>query len=231
MRVVLLGDSTVHRLYDLALETKPPGFAFEYQYLYGCLEAAHVLALSESRPDAVVWNIGLHLLHFHPYRPCSDAPAQSHFNGFTECGPYEHVVRKSVARIHAAVPDAALIWKTTNAICDAQFRDNYQRSVFQWHNNVTRPKMIAKCERECEVFQSRDRKCEDEIFDRFATARQANISRAVIARLPFKVGFLDSFAITDGHCNETGVTDGRHYAPLRPQILSALLAIINNTHT
>lgn len=224
--IALVGDSTVRELYNAIKESAEFANRTAYHGMYGCLESKHLLALKETKPEAVLWNLGLHLLHLHPARPCR---ARSKEVGIKECGNYSHVVRSSAEAIHDAAPDAVLVWKTTNAICEERFVGAYRDAVKAWHSNRTRQVMVDKCRRECSMFRSGGRRCEEEIFDRASTKRQHAISAQVLGDLPFSVAILDAYNITDGQCDMTAVRDGRHYPRLTERMVKELKLLLNKT--
>eukprot|EP00929_Paragymnodinium_shiwhaense_P026322 TRINITY_DN15683_c0_g1_i4.p1 TRINITY_DN15683_c0_g1~~TRINITY_DN15683_c0_g1_i4.p1 ORF type:complete len:293 (+),score=28.68 TRINITY_DN15683_c0_g1_i4:252-1130(+) len=114
-QILLVGDSTVFAM-SLILRratTHIKRLRVRYVKDWGCrpdASNANLTAYLAAKPAAVVWNYGLHLLHFHPHRK------------FERCCPaYEDNVRES-AQFFAqrTASKTALVWRTTNSMCDRQ---------------------------------------------------------------------------------------------------------------
>lgn len=226
--ILFLGDSTIRALYEEVSGQTNIGNKTVYSGMYGCLEKKHVEVVKNERPSVVVWNLGLHLLHLHPARTCKTHHREV---GMRHCGEYGDAVQKTAINLWKSAPNATLIWQTTNAVCEDKFVADYEQVIAKWHSNVTRGAMIKQCRKECATFRSKERNCEDELFDRESTRRQRDLSLRVLRTLPFAVKILDAFNITDDHCELTNFGDGRHYPYLISDVAQALLRIIqvNNT--
>ena len=108
---------------------------------------------------------------------------------------------------------ARLLWRTTNAVCEAAFGGDYAAARDMWAAPATAAAAEADCRRVCPRF-SQKRPCLDEVFSRRATELQRDASlRALGDRAG--VGILDAWKVTaNAGCGYTFFRDGRHFDAL-----------------
>jgi hypothetical protein len=77
-------------------------------------------------PHSVLWNFGLHLLHVYPARPVNSASIQCALS-------YEALVHDSARALRAELPATQLLYRTTNAVCEARFEGPWATAARAYH--------------------------------------------------------------------------------------------------
>jgi hypothetical protein len=192
---------SVHYIQEMAcISTSPDSIFREFDYFGSPIT---------SEPDVVVMNVGIHQLHVHPARPCREV------NGAVkDCGNYMSEVTGSIHSLARRFPNADLIWKTTNSVCEGKMPAYLQTVINQYHSEENAANLIRQCQLECawKYGNTSDNQCQDEVLDRRGTYIQRNQSYDAIQRSPHPVKVVDAFSITDKHCDQT--EDGHHYKSL-----------------
>ena len=155
---------------------------------------------TDTTPDVVYLNGGLHFLHFIPYR-----------DWFYDIWKNaEQIVTSVVNRIRNAT-NATIVLMTSHSICDSKYNDGYAEAVHAIEVNAT---LFAQ---ECTnrlvtqynmTAQNATSDCVDGVFTRFGVKK---LNDRILRILPKEVKVLDAFQITDNQCEHT--SDARHYDP------------------
>ena len=227
--------------------TTPSNATLMYAKVWGCADTSAVLrrmrsvALLHSRrtkhtngvawpPHAVLWNYGLHLLHVYPARP---VPSTS----LTCAMGYEALVAASARGLRAALPDARLFYRTTNAVCERRFEGPWALSMRAYHcAAVTMGRQrfetalncnegrIARVQSGCQKrYNVSLNDCVRTFMDESNARDQRDHARSALRAVASDDAgqhappvLFDAFMITEGRCDAT--VDGRHY----PRLLSTI---------
>ena len=177
-------------------------------------------------PDAVLWNLGLHLLHLHP--KLSSAASHCMLR-------YEEAVGKSVASLTAALPvTTQLIYRTTNIVCEEKLDGAWGEVVRAYSCGgklwglpapscaaPTQALIRKACVNDCNMSAA---ECRHTLFVGNSTREQGRCALFLLRRYP-EVHILDCSALTDGRCDAT--FDGRHFPALLDTFNSQLLRILH----
>ena len=178
----------------------------------------HLAALRlPQAPDAVVLSsTGLHLFHLEPAREWTSGAAAA-FRSL------EERITKGIRGVQQRLPETRILYLTSNSVCESRFRGSYRRALA--HPEATQ----AACLQRLSSFKgsnewNRSAMCADATMTRHGAALLNRRERRVLQQFEPSVQVVDAFAQTDGQCWATLIGDGRHFAPLLPFRLNALLA-------
>lgn len=220
---VFVGDSTVYNKFRYLHEvwavpqqcdgaSYTPGVCMKRMYNQSC-PLPHA---PQRGVDAVVFGWGLWSLHLHPVRAAvpPDVNVATHYFWLKKC----------VEDLGAAYPNAAVVLKMTNYICQQRFQVPYSQAARRWNPRdeaVPRP------------FRPSDSEYLMQLTS-VGTQTLNSLEDDVQAFIPTVV-LVDSHT-SNNTCACTGLGDGRHYVPLVPQFLVSLAAALqpafhkNKTH-
>jgi len=242
--ILVIGDSTMSVAFFLEkwIAKKVEGLDIQLTGNKGCVQDQ--LYNLNPPPTAILYGVGLHVLHLHPAQSCLDgakmkggvvAPPdseqlrgtdQSKLKGNKDCGMYNDMVREAAEYFAKEAPSSQLIWKTTNSVCSDAFKGAFKEEIQKWHDQSRRQEMEETCRAACPARYAReDRVCGDEIYDRHSTELQRNTTYDALKPFP-NVKILDAFKITDNQCDKTDTEDGRHYVGLDPEVARALVNLL-----
>lgn len=174
------------------------------------------------KPNAVLWNIGLHLLSSrYDLKNCE----LEHGKVLAKpaCGHYEELVTQGMEALSSVTP--TLIWRTTNWACWDKLI-----SKPDWHDPVSRDSLEDACHKECPLGPySVGEFCYDHLLDAHGTGLQYNRSMRAVTNVQKQVSadihVLDAFAITHENCD--AAKDGLHYPSVDDQLARSLASILS----
>ena len=169
-------------------------------------------------PHLVLWNFGLHLLHVFPARPVPTTSIRCALG-------YGALVEESARTLRAELPSTQLVYRTTNAVCDARFDGQWAVVAHAHHCTSSMRGSSCRTERAARVQDACQRRynisrdeCAATFMDEINTRSQRRSARMRLQTHPARVQLLDAFDITAQRCDAT--VDGRHY----PRLLAAINA-------
>ena len=166
-------------------------------------------------PDLTMWNFGLHLLHVYPARPVPTTSVRCALG-------YEALLERSARTLRAELPSTRLVYRTTNAVCDARFAGSWANSARAYHC-AAEYEGSAPAATQCAEFSERNARllkvcrarynvstaeCVRTFMDEANARRQQAGARRVLGAAT-RVVLFDAHALTAGQCALTA--DGRHY--------------------
>ena len=200
--------------------------------LYECDGLSTALSLAELKlrplaawpPSAIVWNFGLWFLHISNASPKEVDARVMHCSA-----AYGEMVGRSVATLAAAAPEAVLVWRTNNAVCESLFQDKWDevRSAFACARTTCDSRVKEQTRRACETrFNLSEVQCQKLLLSGYATRLQRDTSLDALQRMEpvRRVEVLDAFAASYGHCNAS--YDGRHFPHLLGAFNSKLMSLV-----
>ena len=164
------------------------------------------------RPTVVYFNDGesdgLHYLHLEPYRKWGNGSYWVWKNA-------EMLARSFVSNVREAYGRSVIIiFMSSHAICESKYTGEYLSAVHLLRKDPAA--FVQPCARK---FPLKD--CLEATFTSDGTRL---LNKRVLEALHGQLdGHVDGFAITEGRCEYTRRGDGRHYLPLVPQEIDALL--------
>jgi len=197
-------------------------WAFTPELARNCWHPKFTRALSALSTDAVVWNIGLHLMHLHPARTCkpTDPAEETYWNCQAQ---YDEVVEDTLKQL-MTVADFA-IFKTTNYICERNFITKWTSAVMSWSSSEAA--MEAQCQADCHLDQT-GRSCKDELMTAHGATVQHDLGMEAWKRVrndeKQKLAVLDAFNETVGQCDDA--PDGRHFKNANFRLLRQMMEML-----
>ena len=159
--------------------------------------------ITNTEPDVIYFNGGLHDLHLMPYRSWNEVG-----NGYKNWKNAEDIVGKFVKRIKHQT-NALIVFMTAHSICDRKFNDDYKIAFDDIAKNET---LISQnCAKWLVNAYSltlwdATHECIDGVFTRNGIKK---LNARILNVLPKEVRVVNAFKITDSQCNHT--RDARHY--------------------
>jgi hypothetical protein len=228
--------------------TTPQNVTLVYAKVWGCAELGSIVRKTRAvllrhrqrsnelggwPPHLVLWNFGLHLLHVYPARPVPTVALRCALR-------YEALVHESTRELRAVLPQAHLVYRTTNAVCDKRFDGAWELAMRAHHCAASysavdeaAPRPLAnacRSERLLRVQEGCRRRYNITLAECVATFMDEGNSRTQRAKAisatsshPALVKLFDAFSITDGRCDAT--VDGRHYPRLLATINARFLTL------
>jgi len=213
-------------------------WGFLPEYTDFCWDSCMTDAMAALKPEAVMWNIGFHLLN-HDFSPavCSIRHNPTKKN----CGNHKEMIKEgSRGMLNAGV--RYVIWKHTNYLCEARQNNGFPATVEamkKWHDEPQRPKLEEECKEACPDYSNNGLKCYDWFFDAHTTERFYKEANAAIADVEHEITSgelkggsihsLDAFQLTKSCCDkgcESETDDGEHYTGVDPHIMAHLASIL-----
>ncbi len=188
-------------------------------------------------PHVTLWNFGLHLLHVYPARPVPTSSMRCALR-------YEQLLAQSASSLRAALPSTRLVYRTTNAVCDASFVGTWAQEALAYHCSVgvaggstparcresaaRNARILALCRHR---YNASSEECVRTFMDLSNTEQQRARARLALteATLQSRVGritLFDAFELTSGRCNATA--DGRHYPRLLASMNSQWIQLVTS---
>ena len=177
-------------------------------------------------PDAVLFNVGLHLLQLAPHLVTPAAHCALP-------GRYEQTIESAVAQLRASLPaTTTMVWRTSNVVCDERIMGAWaevQRS-FKCGGTLVWGEPTLPCDdtdglelrRRCtQEFGFNGTQCRQTLFDQSNSWLQRRRSLRTLLRSGADVEILDAGSLTAGRCDLT--FDGRHFPGLLDEFNRQLL--------
>lgn len=215
INIVFVGDSTIynkhrylHEVWALAEQcngaSDAPGVCMRRMYNRSC-PLPHTL---QPAVDVVVFGWGLGSLHLHPVRTAvpPNVDVAAHHLWLKDC----------VRDLSAAYPNAVVVLKLTNHVCQQRFRPPYDVAARRWNprNDVVPLSALAH-------------PTDSKYLMQFTSVGTQTLNALEDDVQTFAPKTLLADSQTSGEtCACTGLGDGRHYAPLVPQFLVSLAAAL-----
>jgi hypothetical protein len=154
-------------------------------------------------PDVVYFNGGLHYLHLIPHRQWDNNLNNN--RGYYNWKNAEQLINNFVNKNK----QYRLIYMTSHSICDEKYNGSYKKAIQAIQQDAT---TFAK---RCAVWlqKAHDRlsnTMEDCTIGTFNRVGVQHLNSRILSSLGDDVGIVDAFALTDNKCNFT--KDGRHYS-------------------
>ena len=195
--VLFFGDSTIKNKYEWNKKVSGGVSSFYLEATGIHHQYVHKISSYNTSVTHILWNYGLHALHLEPFRRKSINSLSDYMNQIYEC----HKILKS------HYPNAQIIYKYTNTICDEKFTGKYAKGVNFWKSpqrDITSPLYYLQ-------------------FTSVGTTCLNAVENILIIQLNMTA--IDSF--TNGKCNFTEYTDGRHYHTLIPTFMNEFYKTID----
>ena len=184
-----------------------------------CKKKAMFLA-QEKKPTVILWNFGLHLLHILSARRTSAWAIKAGLE-------YRQLVQNSSKALRRAYPDALLVYRTTNRICEEKLSGNYHQARCDMHcgvMNVSSRAATLGTQCICEHHNARRANSTCSSYFHLTSVADCDVSfmngaasrsqheetmMAISAAGDPRLRLLDAYAMTESLCDTC--LDGRHY--------------------
>jgi len=211
-----------------------------------CWDTCYAQAIKELKPDAMLWNVGLHLLN---YKFDQTTCEKRNIPGKRNCDDYSTMVTKGMTQLSEFVP--TLVWKTTNYLCEPLQVKHFPlvaSKLSMWNDMSQRAALETICTKTCPVYAGL--KCGDWVMTSNNTQRLYSDSMAAVEKVkddlqlgkhgkhdkhdkPVKhdkrIRTLDAFTATKSCCEagcEGKTEDGEHYAGMDKDFIADLAALV-----
>jgi len=206
-------------------------WGFIPEYGDSCWDSCYAEAVKALQPNAMMWNIGFHLLnHDFKQSTCTTRhnPSKRH------CGDYGKMVTMAMTELSAVVP--MLMWRTTNFLCEPLQVKAFpivESAMVQWNDMSQRELLENNCHADCPEYKGLN--CGDWVMSANTTQRMYWASMAVVEKLKDnlkhgnRVHVLDGFKATKNCCErgcEEETADGEHYRGLDKDLIQDLAALL-----
>lgn len=186
-------------------------------------------ALDGRIADVFLFNAGAHMLHV-----IGGVRVTPHRSAVEGALHHESVLAAAIHAYRNASARTALIWRTTNSICEGNWGGDraWIVAALRCQPVENTASVCANCRNfsiadryaDCEArYNLAPRECYASLLVQENSARQREISLRVLSRNP-DVGLLDAFAVTQDHCNLTD--DAVHYDAMLNQINFGFLTAV-----
>jgi len=209
-------------------------WGFLPEYTEFCWDDCMTDAMAALKPQAVLWNIGLHLLN-HDFKPsvCDVRKNPTKKN----CGNYQDMVALATRGMESAGVDK-VIWKTTNWLCEDIQSEGFpatKEALTKWHNVADRKKNNEQCLKDCPAYGSLDLPCYEWFMDAHTTTRLHQESAYALQKVRNEDGkgvhVLDAYWKTK-YCCDQGchdmTDDGEHYTGLDSKLMIGFASILGD---
>lgn len=206
------------------------GFLPEYAEM--CWKPCMKEAVGALKAEAVVWNIGFHLLN-HDFKKsiCN----RRHNPAKPGCGDYKSLVSTGTRQmLEAGVP--TVIWKHTNWVCEKRQDEGFPQTteaLLKWKDLSQRSNLEKQCQVDCPQYKGMN--CYDWHFNARTSQRMYFEATDALAEVREvygnRVREIDTFKATKECCErgcEDETDDGEHYAGLDGQFALRVVSIAND---
>lgn len=205
-------------------------WGFLPEYTDFCWDNCMTNAMAALKPQAVLWNIGLHLLN-HDFKPSVCAVRKNPTK--KNCGNYKEMVKlATTSMVNSGIPH--VIWKSTNWLCEDIQSEGFpltKAALDKWHVEENRPNLNQQCLQDCPAYKDLDLPCYEWFMDAHTSTRMYHESESALEDLHAEledgnsVSRLDAYAVTkeccDGDCHKE-TDDGEHYTGLDAGLVKTL---------
>lgn len=209
-------------------------WGFLPEYTDFCWADCMTKAMEALKPQAVLWNIGLHLLN-HDFKPSVCAVRKNPTK--KNCGNYQDMVELATASM-VSVGVEKVIWKTTNWLCEDIQNEGFpatKEALLKWHDEANLEQNNEQCIKDCPEYGTLDLPCYEWFMDAHTTTRLHQDSLFGLNSVRNQLGagsgvhLLDAYWKTK-YCCDNGckdfTDDGEHYTGLDSKLMIGLASIL-----
>lgn len=207
-------------------------WGFLPEYTDFCWDECMTDAMAALKPQAVLWNIGLHLLN-HDFKPSVCAVRKNPTK--TNCGNYKDMVKLATSSMISS-GIKTVVWKTTNWLCEDIQCEGFpltKEALIKWQDVSQRPALEKQCVADCPEYGSLDLPCYEWFMDAHTSSRMYQESTEALSELRAELGngvaTLDAYTVTKECCERDchmQTDDGEHYTGLDAELVMSYTAIL-----
>jgi len=207
-------------------------WGFLPEYTDFCWDHCMTEAMAALKPQAVLWNIGLHLLN-HDFKPSVCKVRKNPTK--TNCGDYKDMV-KLATRSMLSSGIESVVWKSTNWLCEDIQSEGFpqtKQALMTWHDEAQRPALEKSCHEDCPEYKNLSLPCYEWFMDAHTSTRMYRESNQGLAELRAEfdqgVHLLDAYTVTKECCDadcHIQTDDGEHYTGLDKDLVLGLTSVL-----